>query len=113
MEIRRIEPGDRAALERFLDEIPDADRTFLKEDVADPDVVAAWVLPGDARSIALDGGDVVGYVAVIPLHGWSRHVARSASSSTPTTAAAASGRRSRATPCSRRSSSGSPSWSSR
>ena len=74
MEIRRIEPGDRAALERFLDEIPEADRTFLKEDVADPDVVAAWVLPGDARSIALDGGDVVGYVAVIPLHGWSRHV---------------------------------------
>jgi L-amino acid N-acyltransferase YncA len=74
MDIRRIEPGDREALERFLDEIPDADRTFLKEDVADPDVVAAWVLPGDARSIALDDGDVVGYVAVIPLHGWSRHV---------------------------------------
>jgi L-amino acid N-acyltransferase YncA len=74
MEIRRIEPGDRAALERFLDGIPDADRTFLKEDVADPDVVAAWVRPGDARSIALDGGDVVGYVAVIPLHGWSSHV---------------------------------------
>ena len=46
MEIRRIEPSDRAALERFLHEIPDADRTFLKEDVADPDVVAAWVLPG-------------------------------------------------------------------
>ena len=74
MEIRRIEPGDRAALERFLDEIPDADRTFLKEDVADPDVVAAWVLPGDARSIAVEGGDVVGYVAVIALHGWSSHV---------------------------------------
>ena len=74
MEIRRIEPGDRAALERFLEEIPDADRTFLKEDVADPDVVAAWVLPGDARSIAVEGGDVVGYVAVIALHGWSSHV---------------------------------------
>ena len=74
MEIQRIEPGDRAALERFLDEIPDADRTFLKEDVADPDVVAAWVLPGDARSIAVEGGDVVGYVAVIALHGWSSHV---------------------------------------
>jgi ribosomal protein S18 acetylase RimI-like enzyme len=74
MEIRRIEPGDRAALERFLDEIPDADRTFLKEGVADPDVVAAWVLPGDARSIAVEGGDVVGYVAVIALHGWSSHV---------------------------------------
>jgi L-amino acid N-acyltransferase YncA len=74
MEIRRIEPGDRAALERFLEEIPEADRTFLKEDVADPEVVAAWVRPGDARSIALDAGDVVGYVAVIPLHGWSSHV---------------------------------------
>ncbi len=74
MEIRRIEARDRAALERFLDDIPDADRTFLKEDVADPDVVAAWVRPGDARSIAVDGGDVVGYVAVIPLHGWSSHV---------------------------------------
>jgi ribosomal protein S18 acetylase RimI-like enzyme len=74
MEIRRIEPGDRAALERFLDEIPDADRTFLKEDVADPDVVAAWVLPADARSIAVEGGDIVGYVAVIALHGWSSHV---------------------------------------
>ena len=74
MEIRRIEPGDRAALERFLDEIPDADRTFLKEDVADPEVVAAWVLPDDARSIALDDGDIVGYLAVIRLHGWSSHV---------------------------------------
>lgn len=75
MEIRRIEPGDHEALERFLDGIPEADRTFLKEDVADPDVVAAWAQPGDARSIALDDeGGVVGYVAVIPLHGWSSHV---------------------------------------
>jgi ribosomal protein S18 acetylase RimI-like enzyme len=74
MEIRRIEPGDRAALERFLDDIPDADRTFLKEDVTDPEVVAAWVRPDDARSIALDDGDIVGYLAVIRLHGWSSHV---------------------------------------
>jgi L-amino acid N-acyltransferase YncA len=75
MEIRRIEPGDEAAIERFLNGIPDADRTFLKEDVADPAVVAAWVRPGDARSIAVDEhGGVVGYVAVVPLHGWSSHV---------------------------------------
>jgi ribosomal protein S18 acetylase RimI-like enzyme len=74
MQIRRIEPADRAALEGFLDRIPDADRTFLKEDVADPAVVAAWARPGDARSIALDDGVVLGYVAVIPLHGWSSHV---------------------------------------
>jgi L-amino acid N-acyltransferase YncA len=75
MEIRRIETGDEAAIERFLDGIPEADRTFLKEDVADPAVLAAWVRPGDARSIAVDEqGGVVGYVAVIPLHGWSSHV---------------------------------------
>jgi L-amino acid N-acyltransferase YncA len=75
MEVRRIEPADRAALERFLDAIPDADRTFLKEDVGDPEVVAAWVRPGEARSIAVrDDGEVAGYVAVIPLHGWSSHV---------------------------------------
>ena len=75
MQIRHIEPADRVALEEFLQRIPDADRTFLKEDVADPDVVAAWARPGDARSIALDDdGVVLGYVAVIPLHGWSSHV---------------------------------------
>jgi ribosomal protein S18 acetylase RimI-like enzyme len=74
MQIRRIEPADRAALEGFLDRIPDADRTFLKEDVADPSVVEAWARPGDARSIALEEGAVVGYLAVIPLHGWSSHV---------------------------------------
>src|SRR3954465_4869609 len=56
MHIRRIEPADRAALEAFLDRIPDADRTFLKEDVADPAVVAAWARPGQARSIAIDDG---------------------------------------------------------
>jgi ribosomal protein S18 acetylase RimI-like enzyme len=75
MDVRRIEPADRAALERFLATIPDADRTFLKEDVADPEVVAAWVRPGDARSVAVDdGGELAGYVAVVPLHGWSSHV---------------------------------------
>jgi ribosomal protein S18 acetylase RimI-like enzyme len=75
MEVRRIEPADRPALERFLAALPDADRTFLKEDVGDPDVVATWVRPGEARSIAVrDDGEVAGYLAVIPLHGWSSHV---------------------------------------
>jgi ribosomal protein S18 acetylase RimI-like enzyme len=74
MDVRRIERADRAALERFLAAIPDADRTFLKEDVADPEVIAAWARPGEARSIAVDDGEVAGYVAVIPLHGWSSHV---------------------------------------
>jgi ribosomal protein S18 acetylase RimI-like enzyme len=74
MDFRPIAAGDEAALKRFFARIPDADRTFLKEDVDDPDVVAAWALPSAARVIAVDDGEVVGSVAVVPLHGWSSHV---------------------------------------
>lgn len=74
MDFRPIEPGDEPALMRFFARIPEADRTFLKEDVDDPQVVAVWAGPGPARVIALDGGEVVGSVAVVPLHGWSSHV---------------------------------------
>ena len=74
MEYRPIEPGDEPALARFFARIPEGDRTFLKEDVEDPRVVAEWSRPGAARVVALDGGEVVGSVAVVPLHGWSSHV---------------------------------------
>lgn len=74
MEIRPIEIGDQDALTRFFERIPDSDRTFLKEDVADPAVVAAWARPGAARAIAVEDGEVLGSVAVVPLHGWSSHV---------------------------------------
>lgn len=73
-EIRPLEPRDQAAVERFLRRVPEGDRTFFKEDVDDPEVVAAWVRPGAARSLAVDGDDVLGYVAVVPLQGWSSHV---------------------------------------
>lgn len=73
-EIRLLEPRDQAAVERFLRRVPEGDRTFFKEDVDDPEVVAAWVRPGAARSLAVDGDDVLGYVAVVPLQGWSSHV---------------------------------------
>jgi ribosomal protein S18 acetylase RimI-like enzyme len=74
MDIRAIEPGDEDALIRFFERIPEADRTFLKEDVSDADVLADWSRPGAARSIAVEGDQVVGSVAVVPLHGWSSHV---------------------------------------
>ena len=74
MEFRPIAAGDEIALKRFFAQIPDADRTFLKEDVDDPDVVATWARPSAARVIAVDDGRVVGSVAVVPLHGWSSHV---------------------------------------
>ena len=74
MEIRRIEPRDHDGVERFVARVPEGDRTFFKEDVEGPDVVAAWTLLGAARSIAVEGETVVGYAAVIPLLGWSSHV---------------------------------------
>jgi ribosomal protein S18 acetylase RimI-like enzyme len=74
MEIRQLEVADRAAVERFVGRVPDADRTFFKEDVATAEVVEAWTRPGTARAVAVEGGEVVGYVAVVPLHGWSSHV---------------------------------------
>lgn len=74
MEIRQIEAGDHAAVEQFVARIPEGDRTFFKEDVSGPDVVADWTKLGAARSVAVDDGVVVGYVAVIPLQAWSSHV---------------------------------------
>jgi L-amino acid N-acyltransferase YncA len=74
MEIRRLEARDHDAVEQFVARVPEGDRTFFKEEVDDPDVVAAWTELGAARSVAVDGEQVVGYVALIPLAGWSSHV---------------------------------------
>ena len=74
MEIRRLETGDEVALTRFLARIPEGDRTFFKEDVLDADVVAAWVKRGEARSLAVEAGEILGTVTVVPLQEWSRHV---------------------------------------
>jgi ribosomal protein S18 acetylase RimI-like enzyme len=74
MDIRPIEAGDSPALSRFFKRIPESDRTFLKEDVADPRVLEDWVQPGTGRSVAVDDGQVVGALAVVPLVGWSSHV---------------------------------------
>jgi RimJ/RimL family protein N-acetyltransferase len=74
MNIRPVESGDEAALARFFDRIPDSDRTFLKEDVDDPRVLAEWTPPRPGRAIAVRDDEVIGAVAVVPLHGWSSHV---------------------------------------
>jgi ribosomal protein S18 acetylase RimI-like enzyme len=74
MEIRPLESTDTPAVEAFLQRLPESDRTFFKEDVADPEVVASWSRPGAARLLAVEGDTVVGSVAVVPLTGWSDHV---------------------------------------
>ena len=65
------------ALLRFFAELPEGDRTFIREDVTDADVVRGWAAgsPGVDRWVAVDDGDrVLGYVAVLRLPGWSDHV---------------------------------------
>ena len=74
MEIRDLQATDRDAVERFVARVPEGDRTFFKEDVEAPDVLAAWTRPDTARAVAVADGEVIGYVAVVPLHGWSSHV---------------------------------------
>ena len=74
MEIRDLRATDQDAVERFVARVPEGDRTFFKEDVEAPGVVDAWARPGTARAVAVEDGEVVGYVAVVPLHGWSSHV---------------------------------------
>lgn len=75
-EVRRITPDDRDALLDFFERVPEGDRTFFREDVLAPGVVDRW-LDGstDPRFVAVDGADIVGYLAIIGGVGWSSHVA--------------------------------------
>ena len=72
--IRQLEQRDREDVKRFIARVPEGDRTFFKENVDDPEVLEAWVRPGSDRAIAIDDERVLGYVAVVPLQGWSSHV---------------------------------------
>ena len=53
------------ALVRFFADLPEGDRTFIREDVTDPDVVRGWVAgsPGVDRWVAVD--DHVGEVRLV------------------------------------------------
>jgi L-amino acid N-acyltransferase YncA len=64
------------ALLRFFEALPEGDRTFIKEEVTDPETVRSWASGPSAggRWIAEEDGEVTGYVAVRPLPGWSDHV---------------------------------------
>jgi ribosomal protein S18 acetylase RimI-like enzyme len=76
VKVRRPEPGDASALREFFRRIPSADRNFFKEDVLEAATIDSWLRDERARrALAFDEeGKVLGYVAVIPEHGWSRHV---------------------------------------
>ena len=74
MEIRPLEQRDQVALREFLRRIPEGDRTFFNEPVDDDAVLASWFAGDGARWLALADGEMLGYVAILPLQAWSSHV---------------------------------------
>ncbi len=76
MNLVELDTPHLAALQTFFDGLPERDLTFVREDVRDPDVLHSWVRTprGGRRWIALDGDEVIGFVALLPLVGWSNHV---------------------------------------
>jgi len=76
MDLRPYRPDDQVRMLDFARSLPEDDRRFLKEDAADPGVVAKWVRqPHVKRFLAWADDAVIGYVALHPLKGWSDHVA--------------------------------------
>lgn len=75
MEIRPLEPALVAPLTAFFRRVPESDHASFAEDVFEPGLMELWLADTRAhRAVALDDGGVVGYLAVIPLVGWSSHV---------------------------------------
>ena len=80
MDIRPLSAELQPALEAFFGRVPESDHNAFAEDVFEPGLVSSWLVdPRGRRAVAVDGRDhdaerVVGYVAVLPLVGWSAHV---------------------------------------
>lgn len=75
MNVATLQGTHLAPLGRFFAALPPVDLTFIKEDVHSPATLAGWLSEGPGvRFVALEEGDLVGYLAVVPLTGWSAHV---------------------------------------
>lgn len=73
--IAPFEAAHADAVRDFLDRVPESDHNSFAEDIRAPGVVDGWLADERAsRALALEDGRVLGYVAVIPLVGWSAHV---------------------------------------
>jgi RimJ/RimL family protein N-acetyltransferase len=80
LELSRMEPGDAAALAAFAAALPAHDLLFLRRDISQPKVIAAWmqaIAEGRLHSLAARdaAGVLVGCTAiVVDALSWSRHV---------------------------------------
>jgi RimJ/RimL family protein N-acetyltransferase len=80
LELARMAPGDGAALAAFAAALPAHDLLFLRRDISQPKVIAAWmqaIAEGRLHSLAASDaqGVLVGCTAiVVDALSWSRHV---------------------------------------
>jgi RimJ/RimL family protein N-acetyltransferase len=75
MDVRAPDTSDLDALLAFFERVPAAERTFFKEPVLDRATVESWLAGGPGRrGLSCADGAVSGYVAIVPLTGWSDHV---------------------------------------
>ena len=75
MDVQPLSGELAAPLEEFFRRVPESDHNSFAEDVLQPGIVQGWL--GDTRArraCAVEDGRVLGYVAVLPLVGWSSHV---------------------------------------
>ena len=78
--IRRMTAADGAALQRFYRDLPEEDRLFLNDDVAQEAWIERFIRRVDNETfvslVAESDGSIVGNATLArTLHGWSRHVA--------------------------------------
>lgn len=75
MDVQPISQSLIEQVEAFLRRIPESDYNSFAEDILAPRTAESWLsdIRGQ-RAVAVVDGRVVGYVAVIPLLGWSGHV---------------------------------------
>jgi ribosomal protein S18 acetylase RimI-like enzyme len=74
MTIQDFIPVHVEGLAAFFGRLPESDLTFIKEDVS-PTALAAWPDAAGWRWVDVDDGTVNGLGALLPLAGWSDHVA--------------------------------------
>src|SRR5215210_5748126 len=75
-EARALRAEDRERLHRFLSEVPADDRSFFKEDVADPAVADRWLEDHRSVRLVVTGEDdrVLAFAALSPGHARTSHV---------------------------------------
>lgn len=75
MDVQPLSERCLAPLQAFFGRVPESDHASFAEDVFEPGLVESWLTDTRGRrAVAVEGDAVLGYVAVLPLVGWSSHV---------------------------------------